>query len=47
LWRLGNVSCGLISPGKGRDPLTMVWRLKKKQPWYPLDMLGVPLSTPV
>jgi hypothetical protein len=21
---------GLISPGKGRDPLTMVWRLKKK-----------------
>ena len=20
----------------------MVWRLKKKQPWYPLDMLGVP-----
>ena len=23
---------GLISPGKGRDPLTLVWRLKKKQP---------------
>ena len=23
---------GLISPGKGRDPLTIVWRLKKKQP---------------
>jgi hypothetical protein len=22
---------GLISPGKGRDPLTIVWRLKKKQ----------------
>jgi hypothetical protein len=22
----------LISPGKGRDPLTIVWRLKKKQP---------------
>ena len=21
---------GLISPGKGRDPLTMVWRLKHK-----------------
>jgi len=21
---------GLISPGKGRDPLTIVWRLKKK-----------------
>ena len=21
---------GLISPGKGRDPLTVVWRLKKK-----------------
>ena len=23
---------GLISRGKGRDPLTIVWRLKKKQP---------------
>jgi hypothetical protein len=23
---------GLISPGKGRDPLTILWRLKKKQP---------------
>jgi|HubBroStandDraft_3_1064219.scaffolds.fasta_scaffold46306_1 hypothetical protein len=23
---------GLISPGKGRDPLAIVWRLKKKQP---------------
>ncbi|MFZ0865000.1 MAG: hypothetical protein WCA27_11370 [Candidatus Sulfotelmatobacter sp.] len=23
---------GLISPGKGRDPLTIMWRLKKKQP---------------
>jgi hypothetical protein len=23
---------GLISPGKGREPLTTVWRLKKKQP---------------
>jgi hypothetical protein len=23
---------GLISPGKSRDPLTIVWRLKKKQP---------------
>jgi hypothetical protein len=23
---------GLISPGKGRDPLTVAWRLKKKQP---------------
>jgi hypothetical protein len=23
---------GLISPGKGRDPLTIAWRLKKKQP---------------
>jgi hypothetical protein len=23
---------GLISPGKGGDPLTIVWRLKKKQP---------------
>src|SRR5437868_11080631 len=22
---------GLINPGKGRDPLTIVWRLKKKQ----------------
>ena len=22
---------GLITPGKGRDPLTIVWRLKKKQ----------------
>jgi hypothetical protein len=22
----------LISPGKGRDPLTIVWRLKRKQP---------------
>jgi hypothetical protein len=22
---------GLISPGKGRDPLTIVWRLKKKR----------------
>ena len=22
---------GLISPGKGRDPLTIVWRIKKKQ----------------
>ena len=22
---------GLISPGKGRDPLTIVWRLKRKQ----------------
>jgi hypothetical protein len=21
---------GLISPGKGRDPLTVVWRVKKK-----------------
>jgi hypothetical protein len=21
---------GLISPGKGRDPLTIVWRLRKK-----------------
>jgi hypothetical protein len=21
---------GLISPGKGRDPLTIMWRLKKK-----------------
>jgi len=21
---------GLISPGKGRDPLTIVWRLKRK-----------------
>jgi hypothetical protein len=21
---------GLISPGKGRNPLTIVWRLKKK-----------------
>jgi hypothetical protein len=21
---------GLISPGKGRDPLTILWRLKKK-----------------
>jgi hypothetical protein len=21
---------GLLSPGKGRDPLTIVWRLKKK-----------------
>ena len=21
---------GLINPGKGRDPLTIVWRLKKK-----------------
>ncbi|HWY55896.1 MAG TPA: hypothetical protein VNZ03_15620 [Terriglobales bacterium] len=23
---------GLISPDKGRDPLTIVWHLKKKQP---------------
>jgi hypothetical protein len=23
---------GLITPGKGRNPLTIVWRLKKKQP---------------
>jgi hypothetical protein len=23
---------GLISPSKGRDPLTIVWRLEKKQP---------------
>jgi hypothetical protein len=23
---------GLLSPGKSRDPLTIVWRLKKKQP---------------
>jgi len=23
---------GLISPGKGRDSLTIVWRLKRKQP---------------
>ena len=23
---------GLISPGKGRDPLTILWHLKKKQP---------------
>jgi hypothetical protein len=23
---------GLIAPGKGRDPLTIGWRLKKKQP---------------
>jgi hypothetical protein len=23
---------GLISPGNGRDPLTIVWRLKRKQP---------------
>jgi hypothetical protein len=23
---------GLISPGKGRDLLTIVWRLKKEQP---------------
>jgi hypothetical protein len=23
---------GLITPGKGRDPLSIVWRLKKKQP---------------
>ena len=23
---------GLISPSKGRDPLTIMWRLKKKQP---------------
>ncbi len=23
---------GLITPGKGRDPVTIVWRLKKKQP---------------
>jgi hypothetical protein len=23
---------GLITPGKGRDPLTIVWRLKKKHP---------------
>ena len=23
---------GLIGPGKGRDPLTIVWRLKRKQP---------------
>ena len=23
---------GLISPGKGRDLLTIAWRLKKKQP---------------
>ena len=23
---------GLITPGKGRDPLTIGWRLKKKQP---------------
>jgi hypothetical protein len=22
---------GFISPGKGRDPLTIAWRLKKKQ----------------
>jgi hypothetical protein len=22
--------CGLISPGKGRDPLTILWRLNKK-----------------
>jgi hypothetical protein len=22
---------GLISPGKGRDPLTIMWRLKKKR----------------
>lgn len=22
---------GLISPGKGRDPLTIAWRLKKKR----------------
>ncbi len=22
---------GLINPGKGRDPLTIVWRLKKKR----------------
>jgi len=22
---------GVISPGKGRDPLTIVWRLKKKR----------------
>jgi hypothetical protein len=22
--------CGLISPGKGRAPLTIMWRLKKK-----------------
>ena len=24
---------GLISPGKGRDPLTIVWGLKKKIKW--------------
>jgi hypothetical protein len=23
---------GLITPGKGRDPFAIVWRLKKKQP---------------
>ena len=23
---------GLISPSKGRDPFTVAWRLKKKQP---------------
>ena len=23
---------GFISPGKGRDPLTIEWRLKKRQP---------------
>jgi hypothetical protein len=23
---------GLIGPGKGRDPLTIMWRLKRKQP---------------
>jgi len=23
---------GLISPGNGRDSLSIVWRLKKKQP---------------
>ena len=23
---------GIIRPGKDRDPLTIVWRLKKKQP---------------
>jgi hypothetical protein len=39
-WRQRNPEKrGLISPGKGRDPLTITWRLKKKGVRSPSQLL--------
>jgi hypothetical protein len=34
----------LISPGKGRDALTIVWRLSKKREWVKFASLRVPIG---